>query len=63
MEFDDFLNKLGEDYNPDRAYKLYLQTQILILQEILVSGGILTREGLNRIEESVLNRVAEKTKK
>lgn len=63
MNFDEFQKKLGEDYSPDRAYKLYLQTQILILQEILVSGGFVTRESLNRIEEGALSAVAETTKK
>lgn len=59
MGFDDFLKKLGKDFNPERAYKLYLQSQISILQEILINGGSVTREELDRIEERVLNRIAE----
>ena len=58
MVFEDFLKKLGEDYNPDRAYKLYLQTQITILQEIITSNNLITREALERIEERVLNAIA-----
>ena len=63
MQFEDFLKKLNEDFSPDRAYKLYLQTQIIIIEEILISGGIITRVELDRISQNVLSKVAEGTKK
>lgn len=63
MEFETFLKKFGQDYDPDRAYKLYLQAQLTIIQEILIAKEIITRESLDRIEERILNNIAEKADK
>ena len=65
MGFEDFLKKLGEDFNPERAYKIYLQAQIVILQELLIaqSNGSITRESIDKIEQKIFERIAEQAKK
>lgn len=63
MIFEEFLDKLGKSSNPDKAYKLYLQTQIAIIQAVLISGNLITREALERIEEDVLTKIAAKAEK
>ncbi|HCC05340.1 TPA: hypothetical protein DEP58_03475 [Patescibacteria group bacterium] len=65
MDFEEFLKKLGDDFNPERAYKIYSQAQISILQELLVaqSNGSVTREMINNIEQKVLEKVATQAKK
>lgn len=63
MDFEEFLKKLDSDMNPDKAFKLYLQVELGLIRQILISTTGLTQESWDRIEDQVLNRVAEEMKK
>ncbi len=64
MTFEDFQKKIEKTTDPDKAYKLYLQVKISILESIIIeTNQNITRESLNRIEEAVLNEVIEKFNK
>lgn len=63
MTFEDFLKKVDKDINPDRAYKLYLQVKISILEELIIAHTGVTREIVDSIEEKVLNSVVDSLKK
>ena len=57
MTFEEFLKKLDKDINPDKAYKLYMQTKILILEELFIASNLVGREALDRIEQKVFNAI------
>lgn len=62
MQFEDFLRKLGEGYNPDAAYKIYLNIQISLIKEIITTNNLISNESLKRVETNILNQIAEKLK-
>ena len=57
MDFDTFLKKIDSDFNPDKAYKMYLQVQITILEEILINRKLVSQEDLNKIQKRVLEKI------
>lgn len=63
MEFEEFLKQINTNTNPDRAYKLYMQVKIGILQELLIANTGLKRETLDNIEKKVFTSLVEKMKK
>lgn len=62
MDFEDFLKKINSDINPDKAYKLYMQVKLNILEELIVSNTGVTRESINNIENQVFARLIEMLK-
>ena len=62
MNFDDFRKVLDKDTSPRRAYELYLQTKLVILEEILIASNLISRAALKSVEEKVLNILAKEIK-
>jgi hypothetical protein len=62
MDFEQFLAKLNEDINPDKAYKLYLQTKLLIIEQVLMSVTNLKQEQWDSIQKRVFSEIIDKIK-
>lgn len=62
MEFEEFLKQLNNSINPDKAYKLFLQIKINVLQELIVANTGIKRETIDSIEKKVFNAIIEKMK-
>lgn len=63
MNFEDFLKKIDNKLSPERAYKLYMQIKINILEELIIANTNTTREVIERIEQKVINSVLDILKK
>ena len=62
MEFEEFLKQLNSSINPDKAYKLFLQVKINILQELISVNTGIKIETIDNIEKKVFNALIEKMK-
>lgn len=63
MTFEEFQKKIGDGISPDKAFKLYLQAKLALIEEILINSSELTREKWDQIEEKVFAKIVEELRK
>jgi hypothetical protein len=57
MTFEEFQKKVGEKTNPERAFKLYTQVKLSILEEVILNTNGVNREKWEKLENRIFDRI------